>query len=74
LIIVFENETELADVMKSKVMMLHQFRIRTLAKQLEELRASFAQSWTNSSAKIVLGRVAQPEGHTAAIAELLSAK
>ncbi len=70
----FGRYQELAQVMKSKVMLLHQFRIRTLNKQLDEVQKAFSQAWTTSAEKIPASRSESinPEAnHSVAMQELL---
>jgi hypothetical protein len=61
---------ELALTVKTKVMLLHQFRIRTLKRQLEETRALFSRVWTACLAKLP-ARGADAPAHSRAVAALL---
>ncbi len=65
---------ELAEAVKTKVMLLHQYRIRTLKRQLEELRALFDRVFTSCVAKLPAkpGAALSAETHTKAVSALLA--
>lgn len=62
---------ELAATVRTKVMLLHQFRIRTLKRQLEETRALFARVWGACQAKLPARGAEAGPAHSRAVAALL---
>ena len=75
--VLWEKYQEQADALKTKVMLLHQYRIRSMQEQLRRVQATFLSYFTLCESK--LPGVQQPHAaedaskpHTKALTELLS--